>query len=135
MKIIFVGDKPSNKNFRKDIPFWGTKSYTKLLSWIGELQIHLDDVAVINRDAAYESTHPWYRGAVLECGMSERVFYVALGDKAEAELKKWTPFKENYYKLDHPSGLNRKLNDKQYEKEMLNGCKRWLREQGYYPKR
>lgn len=51
--------------------------------------------------------------------------HIALGETAAEELKKR---RVNHFKLPHPSGLNRKLNDKQEISRLLYRCKKYIYE-------
>jgi len=121
--IIFVGDKPSAKNYNQSIPFMGTESYVTLMGWIGKMQVYFNGFDIINKDE-------------LESRMSSsnKNKYVLLGNEAEKvfnELTKMPHFwerKNSAFKLPHPSGLNRKLNDKKWLNKELNKCRRWLSE-------
>jgi len=121
--IVFVGDKPSSKNISPYIPFVGTQSYKRLLEWIWEMDIDISRVKLCNKDfidGTYED------------------FYIALGNEAEKAIKdtvfcvwNWKKgvemeIKPYYFKLPHPSGLNRKINDKKFIKQELTKCKEWL---------
>ena len=126
-KIVFVGDKPSAKNIDPNVPFVGTQSYKRLLDWIFRMNIDISDVIMINKDTLY--------------GYGTIDFkFIALGNEAEKALKnhsreywdvttnKPQPLKANYFKLPHPSGLNRKINDKNYLDNILKECSEWLKE-------
>jgi hypothetical protein len=112
--ILFVGDKPSARNLDVSIPFVGTKSYKTLLDWIWQMNINITDVKLINKDdKASIATADRFNWKI-----------VVLGNEAEKIVKKFT---KKYFKLDHPSGLNRKLNDKNYVAARLKECENWLR--------
>lgn len=112
--IIFIGDKPSAKNIDPNIPFLGTQSYITLMNWVGRMQIHWECFDIINKDTLFycRSHDPRYK-------------YVALGNEAEKLLKK---YELPYFKLPHPSGRNRKLNDKKWLSQQLSQCSKWLQE-------
>lgn len=109
--IVFVGEKPSKKNKDPNVPFVGTKSYRTLLGWIADMDINISDVKLENV-SNLESINTKYT-------------YIALGDIAYQKLSK---FPVKLYKLPHPSGLNRKLNDKKWLKNELKVCRKWLNE-------
>lgn len=113
MKYVFVGDRPAKKNVSPKVAFLGTKSYVTLMHWIGHMQLHYSQIEIINR-----ADVPYY------VGRSEQYKFVALGNEAEKELEE---FNLDYFKLPHPSGLNRKLNDKEYVRAELRKCKEYLR--------
>lgn len=117
MKVVFVGDNPSRLNKDPNVAFVGAKCWPKLQSWIENLSV--EDYCLINSHTPEElilvfclKTYP-------------EIKFVALGNEASKRLKK---LNIEHFKLDHPSGLNRKLNDKQYELDMLNKCREWLYE-------
>ena len=121
--IVFVGDRPSAKNVDQDIPFVGTQSYKTLLQWIWKMDIDISTVILCNKDNIEPYSH---------------YIYIALGREAENELKNlkscyWDPetstlVEENvrYFMLPHPSGKNRKLNDKKWLEKELDKCKDWI---------
>jgi len=111
--IIFVGDKPSKKNVDPDVAFVGTLSYKRLLEWIWIMNIDISDVKMINISKMWKY-EPY--------GASKRV--IALGKNAAKAIEYWAP---NAFILPHPSGLNRKLNDKKWLNSELKKCRKWLR--------
>ena len=48
---------------------------------------------------------------------------IALGNVASDSLKK---INVEHFKMPHPSGLNRQLNDKQFEKNKIKECYNYL---------
>ena len=120
--IIFVGDKPGKANIDPKIPFVGTKSYTKLLSWIDDMNIDISQVYLCNKDS--EDLSFWYH----QYRQKKRcIRFVCLGEASDKKLK--LDGIDIRFKLPHPSGLNRKLNDKEWVVEQLKLCKEWLDEQ------
>lgn len=122
--IIFVGDKPSKSNLDPNIAFVGTKSYKTLLGWIADMDINIADVLLTNNITTQNNT--WFS---LDNHVSYRLTpnltkFVALGKAAEEKLEK---LKLHYFSLPHPSGLNRKINDKQWLDIQLKACKQWLK--------
>lgn len=124
--IIFVGDKPSNKNTDPKVPFVGTKSYKTLLEWIVELQVSVTDVVLANKE------HVKTYGYIPDCYISVNNHHIdidtmdkviALGEAASKYLNKCGV---KHYKLPHPSGRNLKLNDKKYVKDVLKDCRKWI---------
>lgn len=114
--IIFVGDKPSAKNIDPDVPFVGTQSYKRLLEWIWNMDIDISDVFTVN---ATDNFYHW----VGYYGCGEDHTYIALGNNASNFLKSEGL---EHFKLPHPSGLNRKLNDRKFIAGKLKECKQWL---------
>lgn len=126
--IVFVGDQPSNKNVDPNIPFVGTQSYKRLLEWIWKMDVNITDVEIYNKD----DIDMQYKGRpdrYLVCGYWPRNHYpdeieiVALGNEAAKKLEE---LGLEYFKLPHPSGRNRLLNDKKYVEMKLKECKEWL---------
>lgn len=117
--MIFVGDKPSAKMTSK-VPFKGAACEKRVSHWIKSL-------AGDNRYLVVNSTDPQ-----IHYLKSMILFFeapvIAFGNEASRALKK---LDIPHYKLPHPSGRNRKLNDKYYVAEVLIKCKRWLKERGY----
>lgn len=113
--IVFIGDKPSKKNIDPEVPFVGTQSYKRLLEWIWEMDIDISEVKMINSTTQFA---PWIV-------QQKENKIIILGNNAEKFVKKCT--NKETFKLPHPSGLNRKLNDKKWLKKELNRCKIWLR--------
>ncbi len=109
--ILFVGDRPS-KYTDPDHPFKGARCEPKLLSWIKQLSI--DKYRIINR------VDPDFEIVIFVQMVNERPI-IALGNNASKALKHY-----KHFKLPHPSGRNRKLNDKEYEISILKQCKEWL---------
>lgn len=125
--IIFVGDKASKKNIKATIPFVGTKSYKTLLEWIAELKIDITEVILANRE--HVKVYGLHQFACVE---SPNMFsdinededkIIALGEAASKHL---TNLSIEHFKMDHPSGLNRKLNDKDYVKKKLKECRKYI---------
>ena len=117
--IIFVGDKPSSKNVSSKVPFVGTQSYKTLLSWIWKLDIDITDVMLINKDAI----PMWFMAADDESRL-HRHTYIALGNEAAKVLSE---YKLDHFKLPHPSGRNRKLNDPNFIDSELAECYDYLK--------
>ena len=115
--IVFVGDKPSRLNKDPNLAFVGAKCYKRLLKWITFLDA--ENYKLINSHNSDCSL------AIQYLNIFPHIKFIALGKVASARLQRLDVV---HYKLDHPSGLNRKLNDKQYEFDMLNKCREWLYE-------
>lgn len=109
--IVFVGDKPSNKNLDSSVPFVGTPSYRNLLIWVAKMDIDIRNVELDNANSI--SIDNYYNNCK----------FIALGAEAEKKLKN---FGRSFFKLPHPSPRNRLLNDKNYIDNQLKKCKIWL---------
>lgn len=114
-KIIFVGDKATDKNTILSIPFVGTKSFDRLVTWIAK--IDPDYYLVYNSDDDVSLLEV----KLLQAYQGFKV--IALGNNASKRLNKFSTY---HHKIDHPSGLNRNLNSHDYVEKMLNDCKEWL---------
>lgn len=111
MRVVFIGDSPSKSNIDPDLAFVGTKSYKKLLEWIWHLDLSVNNIEMFNKDFA----------PIIEDGKYDKI--IALGVNASKELDKYGV---KHFKLPHPSGLNRLLNDKKYVDKIIVDCKNWL---------
>ncbi len=113
--ILIVGDKPS-KRTHPNIPFKGAACEKRLYTWIKTITDKTP--RFINR------VSPFFETAVymaLHAGMP----IVALGTAASNALKR---DKIPHFKLPHPSGRNRLLNNKDYINMVLLECRSWLGE-------
>lgn len=141
--ILFVGDKPSPKMKPGARAFEGSACEDRLNTWI----MYLLDITPL--EMALETRVSWeYSNSVLirdikdsyyVVNVSDIIFslvasrhnqyldaVVALGDVASKALEKeGTP----HFKLPHPSGRNRQINDKEFIAKKLEECKNWLRSQ------
>jgi hypothetical protein len=116
MRVLVVGINPSTakkgwSTTWKRLPRWadhlgiGVFSFTNCLYEQGSYSI---------RDVDYDS--------LIECTRGhERV--IALGGFVSKVLSK---INVQHFTLPHPSGLNRKLNDKSYELEQLESCRKYI---------
>jgi len=118
--IIFVGDRPSKRNTDPKIAFAGTASEKRLFDWIIELDIFTYQAVNAYQLNGRADIDSWIH---LRKHMLTPI--VALGNNAAKALDL---LKIPHFKLPHPSGRNRKLNDKNYIAEELKKCKEWLRE-------
>ncbi len=115
--VVFVGNRPSKLNKDPNVAFVGAKCYKRLLKWIDFLETENHKlINSHNTDCVL---------AIQYLNIFPHIKFVALGKAASVRL---TRLDVKHYKLDHPSGLNRKLNDKHYELDMLKKCKEWLYE-------
>lgn len=111
--VIFIADQPSTKNKSQDMPLVGTKSYRTLLNWIADMDVDVTNIAIYN-----QSDKPFSYGRPVSFHK-----IIALGKNASAYLKNKNI---KYFELPHPSGRNRKLNDKKYVKQMLKQCRDYI---------
>ena len=115
IKVVFVGDEPSKLNISENIPFVGAKCFKTLVEWI---KFILPDYYV-----CLNSKHPLFFQDIQDLANSGFKI-IALGINASKVLKSYNL---GHHKMDHPSGLNRKLNDKHYTAEMLIKAFRYVR--------
>lgn len=118
--IIFVGDKPSSRMKSGVKPFEGAGCEKRLLEWMSILF------------AAPSTEYMLFNQSDLWIGHYLRnefdAFYkesavIALGEKASRYLKlRSIP----HFKLPHPSGRNRQINDKSFISERLAECKKYI---------
>jgi hypothetical protein len=118
IKTVFVGDRPSPKNTNPALAFHGTKSMDTLAGWLFWLGLRKNEVILIN------SHEPHLMDAIL----SHHYFgykIIALGNNASSRLD---AMEIPHFKLPHPSGRNRKLNDTKFVDSELEKCKNYLKE-------
>jgi uracil-DNA glycosylase len=116
VKVLFVGDRPSVQNLSANRAFIGSRSGTVLMQWLEKLEISVDNYMAINRTDEF----------FIDCAKSfanQSKPVVSLGNNAHKALLKAGIF---HYRLPHPSGLNRKNNDKKTVEALLTRCKRYI---------
>lgn len=118
-KILLVGDKPSFKNLDPRIAFVGTPSYKTLQRWLTVIVPEKADIVAINRVDPGFTTH------LISCSLEGRKI-IACGEEAANALRNFGVV--NFFKLPHPSGRNRNLNNKKFVAEILQKCKAWIEE-------
>lgn len=109
VKTIFVGDKPSPRMKPGAKAFDGAVCYKRLIEWVKYLNAYPS--TVFNRNDI--ELIGWMTLSMLE---SNNIKFIALGNKASDYLK---DMHVDHFKLPHPSGRNRKLNNKKYVEEQL----------------
>lgn len=131
MKILFIGSNPSEAA-GSTVAFWQDTSSAKVLAqWIDQLgpieQLFFNNVSPcttpnnrpLNRSEIRENLE---RLKMLVAMHDAKI--VALGRTAERALRM---IGEDFYAMPHPSGKNRKLNDKAYVEEKIKGLKNYLK--------
>lgn len=132
MKILFVGSNPS-QSAGIHTPFWANTASAKVLSkWIDQLS-DVESLAFINvYHLPTENNRPLKMSEIRDnlSVLKFKVEYnkdhmvVALGKTAEKAL---TLLGVKFFSMPHPSGKNRKLNDKAYLEEKIKGLKLFLK--------
>lgn len=115
MKILVVGLNPSRKHGK-------SPTIKHLNQWLKDLDAPM--VSFVNLYEGYDikRTHPDANQiAEMSKGYNK---ILALGNAVSVTLLR---LGISHYRLPHPSGLNRKLNDKRYVHEQLVACKNYLK--------
>jgi uracil-DNA glycosylase len=116
-EVILVGINPSGKPFRKNC------SLDKMNVWMEALGFHHYSFSnVIPYEGEYKMKDVDLN--FVRSFVNEYKKVIALGGFASQALKRAGV---EHYTLPHPSPLNRKLNDREYENNCLKECKEWLR--------
>lgn len=119
-RVMFVGDKPNpKKNVSMDVAFVGTTSYKTLLDWVYKMDLDLNLVSMLN---AYDVQG---QPQVLPSDI-RKYKVIALGEECVSVLNKVPGLV--FFKLPHPSGLNKSLNNKKQLSERLVKCRKWIYE-------
>ncbi len=125
--VLFIGDKPNpKKNLSMDVPFVGTQSYKVLLEWCFRMDV---DVRYINYINAYtvDGRRSEELRVLLPNYLSNKI--VALGANAAERLDVLNLVdvaQIKFFRLPHPSGLNRETNDKKKLTELLSRCREYI---------
>lgn len=117
--VIFVGDRPS-KRTDPNVPFKGAACEARLMEWI--VYVIPEDftkvqVKILNSESFIDATK-----ILMDVGLYNPKI-IALGNKASERLNK---MQVSHFKLPHPSGRNRQINDKAYIVNKLDECKKYL---------
>ncbi len=110
--ILFVGDQPSSRMSPHAKPFQGAACEQRLQSWIDTLGACPIYIVNQSEDGFLDMTYMFKR-----CGAS----VIALGNKASKALGTLP-----HFKLPHPSGRNRQINNKEFIAAKLAECKRYV---------
>lgn len=119
--ILFVGDKPSAKMKPGARSFEGAACEKRLMEWIN----YLSPNSIIGRDYvvfnSYKMPDEDYGWLVLATVSKYPI--ITFGNSAHKRLKK---LGYESFKLPHPSGRSRQINDKEFIAKKLAECKEWL---------
>lgn len=129
IEVIFVGSNPSEAS-KNILPFWGdTKSDKILHQWISRLP---DDACTFVCNVLDEKTlnnKPLNMAQIKQAlpNLASKVLkfkkIIALGKTATIALR---ALGVDFYEMPHPSGRNRKLNDKTYVEGKIKGMLEYL---------
>ncbi len=128
LTILFIGSNPSQTATTTEAFSESTKSGRILRSWIDGIEgtILFDNIA----SYATENNRPLNKEemALAQASLADRIKevnpdrLVALGKSAASVL---TKLKLDHLEMPHPSGMNRKLNDRQYVREQISALKQY----------
>jgi uracil-DNA glycosylase len=131
MKVLFVGSNPSQAS-KSELPFYGdTRSDKIVFSWINRLPDNCSWRLCNVADFKTENNRPLTLTEIkkslpeLSSKIGNAHKIVALGKTAARAL---TLLHVDFYEMPHPSGANRKLNNKTYVEEKINGLLDYLQE-------
>ena len=131
-KVLFVGICPSDKSPDNSSFHENTKSGKVLRAWIESIDIDLNKIDYYNI-IPYKTTQtlsrkhlnlPLITQDIVEVMAPKKV--VALGKFVSVTLEH---LGIEHLAFDHPSGMNRKLNNKQYLEDRLKELKEYLCDQ------
>lgn len=129
MRILVLGRNPSKRNCDPNIPFQGASCYKRLLEWINHLSA-LDRTFILANcsqevNAVFDRTciNNYALGLRNKCYKDQITCVIALGNDA-AKVCEIAGIR--YFKLPHPSGLNRITNNKRWVRKILLECDKWL---------
>jgi hypothetical protein len=117
MKVLFVGEQEAEGNVHYAVAFVGSKCFKRLVQWIREIDPDFYVTININDARSY---------SIIQALHADGFKLIALGCVASEALRN---MEIEHLKLPHPSGLNRKLNNKKTVKEMLVTAKKYVRDQ------
>lgn len=141
MTVIFLGDKPSARMRPGARPFEGATCFDRLTEWCSKIchvEMRYRNAAANSRSECYYSgMYSYLPGDIahfyelwnqcdhtdLELFLTRGCKFIALGDVAANRL---TNAGVSHFKLPHPSGRNRIVNDQKYIKQQLQLCKEWI---------
>lgn len=115
--ILLVGDKPSPKMKPEANPFEGAACEGRLKEWVEVLGL---DVYCLTNSYGIKDTR-----FINRMHVSYKATIVALGNNASKRL---TSINIPHFKLPHPSGRNRQINDRAFIASRLDECKKYIEE-------
>jgi uracil-DNA glycosylase len=111
--VLYVGDKPNPRISTSNLAFVGTQSGRTLKKWHSQIDTSWDLYLAVNSVDLTPS--------ILSVAYRYNLKIIALGNNASKALGK-VP----HFKLPHPSGKNRKLNDKKWLAEQLEAARMYV---------
>lgn len=111
--ILFVADRPSPKMKPGARPFEGASSEARLKEWISALGV--SDFTIVNQSDTVIAASAVKTARVLGYPI------IAIGNNASKALGNIP-----HFKVPHPSGRNRQLNNPKFVQKVLQDCKQWL---------
>lgn len=116
-RVLIVGINPSSADASRV-----SISIKRLCRWAQEMGLdYFSFVNCIPQPGKYTAKDVDYE-LLRECSRGY-VKVIALGGFPSSALKK---LGIEHFTLPHPSGLNRKLNDREYEKQILEKCSEYI---------
>ena len=111
--ILFIGDKPSKRMKPGARPFEGAACEFRLKEWISVVRGSNEYTIINSKD---------WPNWLLHKNIEVNNAIIALGNNASKALGKIP-----HFKLPHPSGRNRQINDKEFIAKKLQECREWLK--------
>jgi len=122
VRVLVVGMNPGNrkiKSFSNLTPF-----HQRLNSWMKFMKVEMYSFVNVQQDSGkffpLESDLDFFF-SIISLNQHERI--VALGERVSSILSKNSIA---HFKLPHPSGLNRKLNDRTFVEKTLIECRKYI---------
>jgi uracil DNA glycosylase len=119
MKVLVVGMNPSSK---PTLNGKANATFKKLESWMDRLGVHyFSFVNTFDDPSQAQHSKVDYNRLVQLAQSYDKI--IALGNFVSNSLNR---VNVTHFKMPHPSPLNRLLNDKTYERNMIKKCKEYL---------
>lgn len=129
MTVLIVGQNPSKHNIDLAKAFVGSKSGRTLMSWITQVGLDQEHNVLVNcsDDTDFKLNKKNTYKAFFKIGGHMAAYQpdkvLSLGKVAHRVLSEAGV---NHFELPHPSGRNRKLNDKRWLAKQLRLCKDYV---------
>jgi hypothetical protein len=119
VNVLVVGMNPSNKESLKDKP---SATFKKLESWMTQCGVHyFSFVNTFDERGEAKMTKVDFQRLCTLAQDYDKI--IALGGFVSSALNR---IDVAHFKMPHPSPLNRLLNDKNFEKQILQECEEYL---------